>query len=111
MRPLHETIRPLRKSKKLTYAVIQRELAKRGIDVGLGTIGHWFTGRRRPDTVEALRALCDVLGVSVAQVIEDDPDFAHDGIERTWLRALRELSQTERESLLAMAALLKQKRR
>ena len=57
--------------------------------------------------MDNLKRLAQVLGVSAGWLIEDDPEYAQDGIEREVLRVMRELSPTQREALLALAASMK----
>ena len=72
----------------------------------LPVVGHWFNGRRRPRKMEHLRALCDVLDLSLDEAIGGTAEPAT-AVEQQMLQAMRELDPAAVELLLAMAAKLK----
>lgn len=70
-------------------------------EVARSTVGHWFTGERKPQ-LEHLYKLAKVLGVSAAALVADEPDYANTAEEKLHLQMMRNLSPEMRQAILAM---------
>ena len=68
-----------------------------------GGVGHYLSGRRHPNP-GMLKKIAKRIGVSVSELIEDDPMFARDQVEHDALDALRKIP---RENLAAAIAMLR----
>jgi len=66
-----------------------------------GGAGHYLSGRRQPRPGMLVK-IAKRLGVSVSELIEDDPTFARDETERAALDALRAIPEPQRSAALAM---------
>lgn len=97
MRPLHEKLQEARKAKGMTIADVARAMP----EVGPAIVGHWFRGKRKPQ-LDNLRRLAQILEVSAAALVADEPDFAHTADEKLGLQLMRELTPEMREAILAM---------
>ncbi len=91
----------------LTLADVHADLSLKGVQVSPSTVGHWFTGERRPRQMEHLKALCEVLQTSISQMAGEDPEFAQDAFESVLLKEGRSLSVAQREAVLAMLHAMK----
>jgi transcriptional regulator with XRE-family HTH domain len=63
--------------------------------------GHYLVGRRNP-TPDMLRNIARALDMSIAELIEEDPDFARNDEERATLSFLRQIPEERRSSAIAM---------
>ena len=97
MRLLHEKLQQARKAKGMTIADVARAMP----EVGPAIVGHWFRGKRKPQ-LDNLRRLADILEVSMAALVADDPDFAQTAEEKLGLRLLRDMTPEMRQAILAM---------
>ena len=95
--PLARNLRQALQSKGLKVADIVRLLP----EVSESTVRHWFNGLRQPQ-LDNLRKLADMLDVSAASLVADDPDYAHDAQEKLTLSLMREASPALREAVLAI---------
>lgn len=77
--------------------VSQVQLGKE-LGVPKQTVGAWLTGRREPP-LSTVQWLCDRAGVSIAQVIADDPYVVTNPVERELLDLWRSMTETERAAL------------
>lgn len=79
------------------------KLAQLGDILGVSgsAAGHYLKGRRHPKP-GMLKKIAEAAGVSVSELIEDDPSFARDQYEHDVLETLREIPEDRRESALAM---------
>jgi transcriptional regulator with XRE-family HTH domain len=66
-----------------------------------GGAGHYLAGRRHPKP-GMLRKIAQRLGVSVSELIEDDPSFARDEDEHQALELMRQIPQEQHQAALAM---------
>lgn len=66
-----------------------------------GAVGHYLSGRRHPKP-GMLRQIAKELHVSVSELIEDDPSFARDDLEKEALDLLRLVPESQRSAALAM---------
>lgn len=96
MRPLHVKLQAARKAKGMTIADVARAMP----EVGPAIVGHWFRGVRKPQ-LDNLRRLADILEVSAAALVADDPEYAQTAEEKLGLRLLREMSPEARQAILA----------
>jgi len=97
MRPLHEKLQEARLAKGMTIAAVARAMP----EVGPAIVGHWFRGKRKPQ-LDNLRRLAQILEVSMAALVADDPDFAHTAEEKLSLHLMRDMSPEMRQAMLAM---------
>jgi len=81
----------------------QSELARR-IGVERAAVSKWVTGRATP-TLENLQKAAQVLGMSISEILGDEVLLAETKTERDILKALRSMSQEDREALERMAKL------
>ena len=63
--------------------------------------GHYLVGRRNP-TPDMLRKIARALDMSIAELIEEDPDFARNDVERATLEFLRQIPEDRIAAALAM---------
>lgn len=92
----HQKARILLQQQDKTY----RDLAD-ALDLTTGAVGHYMCGRRQPKP-EMLKKIATFLGVSVSELIEDDPIFARDENEYKVLDKFRLLSDHDKLAALAM---------
>ena len=97
MRQLHERLTEARKAKGMTIADVARAMP----EVGPAIVGHWFRGVRKPQ-LDNLRRLADILEVSAAALVADDPDYAHTSEEKLGLQLMREMTPEMRQAVLAI---------
>jgi transcriptional regulator with XRE-family HTH domain len=64
-------------------------------------VGHYLSGRRDPKP-RMLQRIAEELSVSIAELVEDDPTFARDDLERYALKLLRDVPKDRRDAALAM---------
>lgn len=112
MRRFHETINLRRIELKLTYEDVLAKLSELAwpphVDPpSLPTVGHWFNGTRRPRDMEHLKALCDVLQMSIDEAVRGEPAKTVTAEERVMLDIMRDLGTDEAQSLLGIAAALR----
>jgi transcriptional regulator with XRE-family HTH domain len=96
MTPWYEKARTILHAKGMNM----RELSE-ALHLTPGAVGHYLAGRRSPKP-GMLRQIAKELGVSVAELIEDDPTFARDDTEKEALELLRRVPEPQRTAALAM---------
>jgi transcriptional regulator with XRE-family HTH domain len=77
------------------------DVARRMPEVARSTVGHWFTGERKPQ-LDHLYKLAKVLEVSAAALVADEPDYANTAEEKLGLSLLRDMSPEFRQAMLAL---------
>ena len=77
------------------------DVARQMPEVARSTVGHWFTGERKPQ-LDHLFKLAKVLEVSAAALVADEPDYANTAEEKLHLQLMRELSPETRQAILAL---------
>lgn len=97
MRPLHLKLQAARKAKGMTIADVARAMP----EVSPAIVGHWFRGVRKPQ-LDNLRRLAEILEISAAVLVADEPDYAHTAEEKMGLAMLREMTPEMRQAILAM---------
>lgn len=97
MRPLHLRLQEAAAAKGMNVS----DVARRMPEVARSTVGHWFTGERKPQ-LDHLLKLAKVLEVSAAALVSDEPDYANTAEEKLHLKMMRELSPEMRQAILAM---------
>lgn len=95
--PLARNLRAALDSKGLKQADVIRAFP----EVSPAIVGHWFTGRRQPQ-LDNLRKLADILDVSLAALVAEDPEYAQTAEEKLALRMMRDASPEVRQAILAM---------
>lgn len=73
------------------------------LDAAPATAYSWLNGSREPGLDVIRRIAREVIGVSVGELIEDDPYFLTDDSERAWLDAFRLLSEADKQLLIQLA--------
>lgn len=81
---------------------VHAALNRRGIDVAYSTVAGWFNGSRGVRGMEKLRALCSVLEMDLNALGGDEIEIAEGALDATVVREMRELSQEQREAVLAV---------
>jgi len=97
VRQLHEKLQDARKAKSMTIADVARAMP----EVSPAIVGHWFRGVRKPQ-LDNLRRLADILEVSAAALVADEPDYAHTAEEKLALAFLRDMTPETRQAHLAL---------
>lgn len=77
------------------------DVAKAMPEVARSTVGHWFTGERQPQ-MDNLKRLAEILEVSAASLVSDEPDYASTSEEKIGLLLMREMSPEKRQIVLAL---------
>lgn len=75
-------------------------------EVARSTVGHWFTGERQPQ-MDNLKRLAQILEVSAAALVADEPDYASTSEEKLGLILMREMTAAQRQAMLAMMKSIK----
>ena len=101
MTPWYEKARLAIKAKGIRYIDIAAVLG-----CTEGAVGHYLRGRREP-TVETLRIIAEQAGLSLSDMVGDDPRFIADADEKSLIDAFRGLDAEKRHSLLTLAKALK----
>ncbi len=71
------------------------------LSVTPGSVSHYFSGRRHPKP-GMLKKIATILGVSVSELVDDDPSFARNQVEHELLEAIRLLPALEQKRCLAI---------
>ena len=95
-RKWHETAKSLMRDRGISIRALSDTLG-----VTPGGAGHYLSGRRNP-TPGMLKKIADAIGVSVSELIEDDPSFARDQTEHEALEAFRNIPPGNVSAALAM---------
>lgn len=114
MTMLHSTLNARRKALGMTYDAVHAALELYRWPEGVtcpawSTVGRWLNGTRTPRNVEHLRALCAVLGLSLADLFRDvaDPGHGRD-FEHAFVRLLRDLSDEQARELYAIGCAMRE---
>lgn len=97
MRPLARKLTAARKAKGMSISDVARQMP----EVARSTVGHWFTGERQPQ-MDNLKRLAEILEVSAAALVADEPDYASTSEEKLGLHMMRDMTPEQRQSLLAL---------
>jgi len=97
VRPLHLKLTEARKAKGMKISDVARAMP----EVSPAIVGHWFRGIRKPQ-LDNLRRLAEILEVSAAALVADEPDYAHTAEEKIGLQLMREMTPEMRQAILAM---------
>lgn len=101
MTPWYEKARLALKAKGIRYLDLAAVLG-----CTEGAVGHYLRGRREP-TVDTLRIIAEQAGLSLSEMVGDDPRFIADPDEKRLIDTFRGLSDEQRRSLLVMVKALK----
>lgn len=82
--------------------IAQKDIAD-FLSVTESTVSHWFHGRHRP-SLDQIRGIATLLGVSVPELIEDDETFVRDEVELEILRQVREVAPDKRQQAAGLVA-------
>lgn len=113
-KPLHTLFSESLADRKWTYEELHARLMDYSWTPGvkppaLATVGHWCNGTRRPRKMEHLAAMCQVLDLSLDDVLVQNEDEAKTAIEQKVIRGLRGLDPAQQEYVLATITMLKGK--
>ena len=97
MRTLHDNLQAARKAKGMSISDVARAMP----EVSHAIVGHWFRGVRKPQ-LDNLRRIAEILEVSAASLVADDPDFAHTSEEKLALQLMRDMAPEMRQAMLAL---------
>lgn len=103
LRPLHLKLQDAAKAKGIRAADVARAMP----EVSPAIVGHWFRGIRKPQ-LDNLKRLAEILEVSAAALVADEPDYANTSEEKIGLNLLREMTPAQRQAMLAMMQAIKQ---
>jgi transcriptional regulator with XRE-family HTH domain len=101
MRPIHETLKEQRLRLGFTYPDVLKRLELQGVTVSLSTVGHWFTGFRKPKMKDLL-ALCSVLQTSLSAVLGEEIQYAQTDHEQLLLSQFRHMTHEQQAAYLMM---------
>jgi transcriptional regulator with XRE-family HTH domain len=101
MTPWYEKARLALKAKGIRYIDLAAVLG-----CTEGAVGHYLRGRREP-TVETLRTIAEQAGLSLSEMVGDDPRFIGDADEKQLIDIYRKLGDEKRRNLLALIKALK----
>lgn len=90
------------KAKGMTQADVARAMP----EVSPAIVGHWFRGVRQPQ-MDNLKRLAQILEVSAAALVADEPDYAKTSEEKLGLHMLRDMTPSQRQAMLAVMRSLK----
>lgn len=96
MRPLALKLTQARKAKGMSISDVARQMP----EVARSTVGHWFTGERQPQ-MDNLKRLAQILEVSAAALVADEPDYASTSEEKLGLQFMRDMTPEQRQAILA----------
>ena len=71
------------------------------LDCTEGAVGHYLNGRREP-SVETLRIIAEQAGISLSELVGDDPRFIADISEKQLIDTYRRLDPEKRQHVLAI---------
>lgn len=97
MRPLALKLQAARKAKNMTVSDVARLMP----EVARSTVGHWFTGERQPQ-MDNLKRLAQILEVSAAALVADEPDYASTAEEKIGLQLMRGMTAAQRQAILGL---------
>lgn len=97
MRPLAARLTAARKAKGMSISDVARQMP----EVARSTVGHWFTGERQPQ-MDNLKRLAEILEVSAAALVADEPDYASTSEEKLGLQMMRGMTDDQRQAVLAL---------
>lgn len=97
VRQLHLRLHDAAKAKGMNVSDVARLMP----EVARSTVGHWFTGERKPQ-LDHLLKLAKVLEVSAAALVADEPDYASTADEKLALKLIRDVSPETRQAVLAL---------
>ena len=66
-----------------------------------GAVGHYLRGRREP-SVETLRIIAEAAGLSLSEMVGDDPRFVAESSEVRLIDAFRSLPEEKRQTILSL---------
>lgn len=107
MTHLSDSLTTRRESLGLSVPQVHAALNARGVDVAFSTVAGWFNGNRGVRKMEHLKALCVVLQTDLNTLMGDEVEIAEGPVDVTVVRELRELTPTQRESVLAVIRAMK----
>jgi transcriptional regulator with XRE-family HTH domain len=97
MRPLATKLTAARNAKGMSVSDVARLMP----EVARSTVGHWFTGERQPQ-MDNLKRLAEILEVSAAALVADEPDYASTAEEKIGLQLMRQMTPEQRQAMLAL---------
>lgn len=86
----------------LTVPEVHARLNRNGTSVAFSTVAGWFNGSRGVRKMEHLKALCAVLETDLNRLTGDEVELAEGPLDSTIARELKELTEAQREAVLAL---------
>lgn len=107
MMRLHEILNARRVKLGWTYEDVHERLERYPWTHGkkppaLSTVGRYFNGRRRPRDMEHLKALLDILDISLDEAVKGAPGEAKTGMEQILLDRFRLVSAETQGAVVAL---------
>jgi transcriptional regulator with XRE-family HTH domain len=96
-----------RESLGLSVTDVHQALNRAGFPVAFSTVAGWFNGSRGVRKMEHLKALCAVLQTDLNTLAGDEVEVAEGKVEASVVREMRDLSETQREAVLALVRSMK----
>jgi transcriptional regulator with XRE-family HTH domain len=91
----------------LSVTEVHAALNRKGYPVAFSTVAGWFNGSRGVRKMEHLKALCAVLQTDLNTLAGDEVELAEGKVEASVVRAMRDLSEAQREAVLAIIRSMK----
>jgi transcriptional regulator with XRE-family HTH domain len=107
MSQLSDNLTARRESLGLSVTDVHSALNRAGFPVAFSTVAGWFNGSRGVRKMEHLKALCAVLQTDLNTLAGDEVEVAEGKVEASVVREMRELSETQREAVLALVRSMK----
>lgn len=102
MSELSDNLTSRRVALDLSVPQVVAALGLRGLTVAYSTVAAWFNGNRKPQKMDHLKLLCEVLQTSISEMAGEDPEFAQNSFESVLLKESRDLPPAQREAVLAL---------
>lgn len=82
--------------------ILQRDIAD-SLSVTEGSVSNWFSGRHQP-SMDQLRKMAKMLGMSLSELIEEDDALARNELELDVLRRIRAVPDGRQDQAAALVA-------
>lgn len=109
MSALSEILNARRKDAGMNLEDVWLALRERGSGVGFSTVGHWFSGRGKPRSMEDLRRLCEVLDLDLDLRTMSPPHLALTAEAEEVVEAMRTMDPQQVQALVALARSMKRR--
>ena len=110
MSQLSDNLTTAREALGLSVPQVHAALIDRGIEVAFSTVAGWFNGSRGVRDMKHLIGLCAILQSDLNSIVLGEIEVIEGSIDVSIAREIRDLSDTQREALLAMIRSMKPRR-